>query len=165
MKNTLGRLLPTILSWMGLVIVIALAPTIATYNGHVSTNVAAATNAAYMIGMTTVDDFGGFLMIMGLLVSTGLFAWSASKVKNYTVGDMIGVVGAVIITVIVLAIFSGNIIGYFDELITAGGAGFEKTVYGLFPIITYIVIIGGASVSTGAKALRKRKTSKSSYRY
>ena len=116
----LSKLIPSILGWLVIVITLALAPTIETYNGHVTTNVTAATNSSYMIGMTAIDDFGGFLMIMGLLVAGGLFAVTGMKMKNYTVKDMLMVIGAVIISVIALAMFSGSIIGYIDSLITAG---------------------------------------------
>ena len=150
------RLIPSILGWVVVVIVLSLAPTIETYNGHVTTNVAGATNSAYMIGMTAVDDFGGFIMIMGLLVSAGLFAVAGMRFKNVTVGDMMAVIGSVIISVVALAIFSGTAIGKIDELITAG-SGFAKTAYGILTIIVYIAIISAGTVTTGYKAYRSAK--------
>jgi len=156
----LNKLVPSILGWLVIVITLALAPTIETYNGHVTTNVTGATNASYMIGMTAIDDFAGFLMIMGLLVAGGLFAVSGMKSKDTTVGDMLGVVGAVILSVIALAMFSGSIIGYIDSLITAG-TGFAKTAYGILPIIVYLSIISGATAFTVTKIARKRGKKKS----
>ena len=105
------RLIPAIITWLVVVIVLSLAPTIETYNGHVTTNVAAATNAAYMLGMTAVDDFGGFIMIMGLLLSSGLFAVTSMKVRDTSIGDMMEVIGAVILSVIALSMLSGTIVG------------------------------------------------------
>lgn len=158
------KLVPAILGWLVVVITLALAPTIETYNGNVTTNVAAATNAAYMIGMTAIDDFAGFLMIMALLVSGGLFAVSGMRAKNVTVRDLLEVIGAVIISIIALAIFSGSIIGYIDALITAG-TGFAKTAYGILTIIVYVTIIAGPSAYMGVKAYRggRRKRSSKSY--
>lgn len=165
MKGTLGKLVPAILGWLVVVITLALAPTIESYNAFVTSNVSGATNAAYMIGMTAIDDFGGFLMIMMLLVSGGLFAVTGMKMKNYTVGDMLSVIGAVIISVIALAMFSGSVIGYIDALITAG-TGFAKTAYGILTIIIYITIIAGAGAFTAAKTYRKyRRSSRSTSRY
>jgi len=160
----MARLVPSIMGWLVMVITLALAPTIETYNGHVTTNVSGATNAAYMIGMTAIDDFAGFLMIMGLLVSGGLFAVSGMKSKDTSVGDMLTIIGAVIITVIALAMFSGSIIGYIDSLITAG-TGFAKTAYGVLPIIIYLSIIAGATTFITVKTFRKRKKGKKANAY
>jgi len=157
----LNKLVPAIMGWLTVVITLALAPTIETYNGYVTTNVSAATNAAKMIGMTAVDDFGGFLMIMALLVSGGLFAIGGMKNKNYNIGDMMKVIGAVILSVIALAMFSGSIIGYIDALITAG-SGFAQTAYGILTIIIYIAIIAGAAAYMSVKAYRSKKGKKSS---
>lgn len=159
--NALNKLVPSILGWLVVVITLALAPTIETYNGHVTTNVTAATNSSYMLGMTAIDDFGGFLMIMLLLVSGGLFAVAGMKAKNYTVGDMLTVIGSVIISVVALAMYSGSVIGYIDTLITAG-SGFAKTAYGILSVIIYISIIAGAGITTGVKTYRKYRRSRRS---
>lgn len=156
MKNVLGKVVPSIMGWLVVVITLALAPTIETYNGYVTGNVSGATNSSYMIGMTAVDDFGGFLMIMALLVMGGLFAVGGMRNKNYTVGDMLSVIGAVIVSIIALAMFSGSIIGYIDSLITAG-SGFAQTAYGILTIVIYVTIIAGAGVFTGWKTYRKRR--------
>jgi len=155
----LNKLVPAIMGWLVVVITLALAPTIETYNGHVTTNVTAATNASYMLGMTAIDDFAGFLMIMALLVSGGLFAVTGMRSKSVTVSDMLQVIGAVIISIIALAMFSGSIIGYIDALITAG-TGFAKTAYGILPIIVYVSIISGASAFVARKAIKSRRSTK-----
>ena len=152
----LGRLVPSIMGWLVVVITLALAPTIETYNGYVTGNVSGATNSAYMLGMTAIDDFAGFIIIMGLLVSGGLFAIGGMKNKNTTVGDMLAIIGSIVITVIALAMFSGSVIGYIDALITAG-TGFAKTAYGILTIIIYLSIIAAATVVTATKAFRKAK--------
>ncbi len=161
----LQRLIPSIIGWLVVVITLALAPTIETYNGYVTGNVSGATNAAYMIGMTAIDDFGGFIMIMSLLVSGGLFAVGGMKNKNTSVSDMLQVIGAIIITIVALAMFSGSVIGYLDSLITAG-TGFAKTAYGIFTILIYISIIAGAGTFTAVKAIKGgRKSRRSTSRY
>ncbi len=100
-------------------------------------------------------------MIMGLLVSGGFFGVTAAKGKNTTVSDMLQVIGAVIITIVSLAMFSGSVIGYIDALITAA-TGFAKTAYGILPIILYVGIIAGASTFIAVKAFRKSRGSRSS---
>lgn len=163
--KALNKLVPSIMGWLVVVITLALAPTIESYNAFVTSNVTAATNAAYMIGMTAIDDFGGFLMIMLLLMGGGLFAVAGMRAKNYTVSDMLQVIGAVIISIIALAMFSGSVIGYIDSLITAG-SGFAKTAYGILTIIIYISIIAGAGsflAIKGYKASKKSKKSSAGY--
>ena len=157
------KLVPSIMGWLVVVITLALAPTIETYNGYVTANVAAATNLTYMIGMTAIDDFAGFLIIMGLLISGGAFAIGGMKTKTTSIGDMLGVIGAVIITIISLAMFSGSVIGYIDALITAG-TGFAQTAYGVLTIIIYVGIIGSATAYIGRKAYRATRSRRSSPR-
>lgn len=151
-----GKLVPSILGWLVVVITLALAPTIETYNGYVTSNVSGATNSAYMLGMTAIDDFAGFLIIMGLLVSGGFFAVGGMKTKSTTIKDMLEVIGAVILTIVSLAMFSGSVIGYVDALITAA-TGFAQTAYGILPIILYVGIIAGATAFIGVKAFGKRR--------
>ncbi len=159
----LSKLVPSIMGWLVVVITLALAPTIETYNTAVTTNVSAATNATYMIGMTAIDDFAGFLIIMGLLVSGGFFAVTGARAKSMGVRDMLEVIGAVVITVIALAMFSGSVIGYIDALITAA-SGFAQTAYGVLTIILYIGIIAGATAFIGKKAYTGRKGGRRSRR-
>jgi len=152
----LNKLVPSIMGWLVVVITLALAPTIEQYNTHVTTNVSGATNSANMLGMTAIDDFAGFLMLMGLLVACGLFAVTGMKTKGTTVKDMLEVIGSVVITIIALAMFSGSIIGYIDALITAA-SGFAQTAYGILAIIIYLSIISGATAFIGKKAYGARK--------
>ncbi len=154
------RLVPSIFLWLTVVITLALAPTIETYNGYVTTNVTGATNASYMIGMTAIDDFGGLLMILGLLVSGGVFAVAGMKRKDASVRDMLEVVGAVIVSILALAFFSSSIIDNMDTLITAG-SGVAKTIYGALVTLIYVVIISGPTAYIGHKALGGKKSKKS----
>ena len=156
-------LIPKIMGWLVVVITLALAPTIVTYNGHVTSNITAAANSSYMLGMTAIDDFGGFIIIMGLLVTGGLLGVTGAKgsMRGAGVGDMLKTIGVVIITVISLAMFSSSVIGYIDELVTAG-TGFEKTAYGILAVIIYVSIIAGASAYMGVKAYKAHKGQKSS---
>jgi hypothetical protein len=152
----LKRLVPTLMSWLGVVVVLALAPQIETYNGYVASNVTAASNASYMIGMTAIDAFGGFIMVILLLMGTGLFALQSTKMKNVSVGDMVSSIGAVVIAVVVLALFSGSIIGYFNSMITAG-SGVAKTFYGVLVTLTYVMIIAGGGGWNAYKTIRKSR--------
>lgn len=157
------NLVPKIMGWVQVVITLALAPTITTYNTAVTTNVTDATNKAYMIGMTAIDDFGAFIIIMGLLVTGGLFGVSAMRGgnKGASVRDMLGIIGAVIVTIVALAIFSGSVIGYIDDLITAS-SGFAKTAFGILTVIIYVGIIGSASVFSYMSYRKSKKGSKKS---
>lgn len=159
----LGKLVPAIFAWLVVIITLALAPTIETYNGYITTNITAATNVSYMVGMTVIDTYGGFLIILSLLLGGGFFAVQSRK-SSATIGDMLEVIGSIIITVFVLSVYSASLIGYFDALITAG-SGVAKTVYGAFPIITYALIIGGGGGYAAYKGYRKRKGSKKSAGY
>jgi len=157
----LSKLLPSIMGWLVVIIILALSPTIVTYNTQVATNVAAANQSAYMIGMTAIQPFGGFIMIMGLLISGGFFAVAGMRNRNTTVKDMIEVIGAVILTVVTLALFSGTVINYINLLICAGTANsFERTAYGILAVICYVGIIGAASAFTAVKAWKSSKGKK-----
>lgn len=162
------RIIPRIMGWIVLVITLALAPTIETYNGHVTTNVSGATNSANMLGMTAVDDYGGFIIIMSLLASGGFMVFMGTKGRLAGAGirDMLEVIGMVIVTIISLAMFSGSVIGYFDALITAS-TGFAQTAYGALVIIVYLGIISMAGVTTYTKTRRiskgRRRSARSAF--
>jgi len=153
------NLVPKIMGWLVVIITLALAPTINTYNGYVTDNVTAATNASSMIGMTAVDDFAAPLMIISLLFTGSMIG--LGKIGDGSVKAILGTIGAVVITIVALAMFGGSIIGYVDTLITAS-SGFAQTIYGVIPIIIYVAIIAGAGVVTAATYVRgRRKKSRS----
>lgn len=155
----MGNLVPKILGWLVVIIALALAPTINTTNGYISTNVTAAVNAADMIGMSTVVAFGAPIMIISILFSGALIVMG--KVGDGTTRSLMGVISTVVVVIIALSLFV-SVIGYVDTLITAS-TGFAKTIYGVIPIILYVGIIAGAGVGTAIQAFRKGKKSKKSY--
>lgn len=158
----LKNLLPTIFAWIGVIVTLALAPTIETYNSAVTTNITAAVNKAYFIGMTAIDDFGGFIMIASLLLGSAIFARGFTNSKA-SLSTILPIVGQVIGAVVVLALFSGSAIGYFDSLVTAG-SGVAKTFYGVLVTVTYVLIISSVGGYQAIKAYRGRKR-RSSRRY
>jgi len=154
------KLVPTIFTWVGIIVTLALAPTIETYNSAVTTNISASSNAAYMIGMTAIDDYGGLIMIMALLLGTGLFAFSSSKAGKTTgVGGILRIVGEVVGAVVILALFSGSAIGYFNSLITAA-TGVAKTIYGVLVTATYVAIIAGVGTYQVYRSVKGRRKSR-----
>ncbi len=164
----LKSLLPAILGWIVVIIVLSMSPTIAGYNTAISTNVTAATNVAYMVGMTTVVQFGGFLTIIALLLSTGVFSFAATRNQNVGTGGLLAMIGTVIIVIFTFSIFGGTLVGKFDDLITAGSAGLEKTIYGFFPILCYVAMIAaapGVAAWQAVKSYKGKKSTKSSGAY
>lgn len=155
----MGNLVPKILGWVTVIVALALAPSINTANTAIDTAWGAATNNATMIGMGTVVDFGAPIMVIGLLFSGGLLAMG--KVGDGTIKGMMSIIGACVITIVVLNIFP-NVITYVDDLITAS-TGFAQTVYGVLPIILYIGVVAAAGVTTAVSYFRgKSKKSKKS---
>ena len=160
----LRDLVPAIIGWIVVIIILSMSPTIAGYNTAITTNVTAAVNATSMVAMSTITPFGGFLIIITLLLSTGVFAFAASKTKSAGTGDLIAMVGTLIIVIFTLSIYGGTLVGSFDALITAGSAGMEKTVYGFFPILTYVAILAATpDVAAWRTAGMLRKGKKSSF--
>jgi hypothetical protein len=154
----MNNLLPRIMGWLVVIIALALAPTINTTNGYISSNVTAAVNSAHMIGMSTVVAFGAPIMIISILFSGSLIAMG--KVGDGTTRSLMGVIITVIVVIIALSLFV-SVIGYVDTLIT-GSTGFAQTIYGVIPIILYVGIIAGSGVTTAVNAFRKGKGKKKS---
>jgi hypothetical protein len=154
----MNNLVPKIMGWLVVIIALALAPTINTTNGYISSNVTAATESAYMIGMSTVVAFGAPIMIISILFSGALIVMG--KIGDGTTKSLMGVIGTVVVVIIALSMFV-SIIGYVNTLITAS-TGFAQTIYGVIPIIIYIGIIASAGGVAGVQALRKGKGKKKS---
>jgi hypothetical protein len=154
----LGNLVPKIMGWLVVIIALALAPTINTTNGYISSNVTAAVHGASMIGMSTVVAFGAPIMIISILFSGALIVMG--KIGDGSTKSLMGVIGTVIVVIIALSMFV-SIIGYVDTLITAS-TGFAQTIYGVIPIILYVGIIAGAGGVSAYQALRKGKGKKKS---
>lgn len=161
MKNVFGKIVPSIMAWIAVIIALGLGPSIVTANSEVTTNVSGATNSTYMIGMTAIDDFGGFLIILSLLFGGGILALTAGRTQSTNIGDVVSIIGSAILALVGLKIMSGTAIGYIDSMVTAG-TGFEKTAYGIFAIILYIAVIGAAGGISAYKAYRKRRSARRS---
>lgn len=158
MKGAFNKLVPNILAWVAVIIALALGPSIVTANAEVTANVAAATNATYMIGMTAIDDFGGFIIMLSLLFGGGMLALAGRK-GGSSVGDLMSIIGSAILVLVALKIFSGSVIGYIDAMVTAG-TGFEKTAYGILAILYYVTVIASAGGYSAYRATRKRRKSR-----
>lgn len=141
----MSNLMSKILGFLTIIITLALAPAINTANG-----VVAADNLTNCIGMSAIVTFGAPLIILGLLAMGGLFAW---KGTSGGMKEILGVVGAVIVAIIALT-FMSSIITYTNALITSSGTGsFGAVIYGMIPLLIYVVIIG--SIGYGAYAAYK----------
>ncbi len=160
------NLVPKIMGWLVVIITLALAPTINSANTAVDVAHAAATNGTLMIGLGTIVDYGAPLMIIGLLVAGGMFgvAGLRGQMQSASIRDMLEVIGAVIVVILALSMFT-SVISYVNTLIV-GSTGFAQTLYGVIPIVLYVGIIAGATIVVGGKykSLRKgRRSSASGY--
>ena len=155
----MGNLLPKILGWLTIIITLALAPSINTAN--VAVIAAITTNASSFIGMSVITTFGAPLMILALLFTGGMLA--AGKVGDGSVRDMMGVIGAVIVTIVALTMFV-SVITYV-RLLVNNSTGFAVVIYGIIPIILYLGVIAGAGVITAVKSFSGKKSKKSTKSY
>jgi hypothetical protein len=154
-----GNLLPKLMGWVTVIVVLALAPTIATNNSAITTAISTA-NATLFIGMSVVVPFGGPLMIIALLFTGGLMA--TGRVGDGSVGAMLKIVGEVIVSIVVLSLYA-SAVPYLRTLILAGSGTFAQTIYGIIPIVLYLGVVAGAGVATGVSYIRgKRKKGKKS---
>jgi len=159
MRSLFGR----IMGFVMIIVTLALAPTIQTSNDAII-----AANLSDLTGMTAVSAFGAPLIILGLLVGGGLFAVAGVKgrLQGASLGDMLSVIGSVVLVIVSLALFV-NVITYVNALIVAGGgagAGFGPVIYGIIPLVIYVGVIAAAGY-TQVRAYRRTRgrKSKSSY--
>ena len=146
MKSLFGR----IMGFVVIIITLALAPTIQTSNDAII-----AANLTDLTGMTAVAAFGAPLIILGLLVSGGLFAVAGvrGRLQGASVGDMLSVIGSVVLVIVSLSLFT-NVITYTNTLIGASAVGFGDVVYGIIPLMIYIGVIAAAGYAQ-VRAYRK----------
>lgn len=143
-----------IMGFIMIVVTLALSPSIVTSNvaitGHAS--------VANMTGMTVLGSFGAPLIILGLLVSGGVFAVSGIKghQQNASAGDLLKVVGSVIVAIVALT-FMTTIMTYTEILIDTCGGGFAEVIYAIIPLMIYVGIITATGWQT-AKAYSKGKS-------
>ena len=154
--------MPKILGFLVIIITLALAPTINTANAAI----VAHDNVSVMIGMTAIGGFGAPLIVLGLLVSGGIFAVAGTKgvLGGASISDLLGVVGSVVVLIVVLTMFD-SVMTYTGTLYDAS-TGFAQTIYSIIPIIIYIGIIamaGWTQVRTYRRARGRRKSKAANY--
>ena len=151
-------IMPKILGFLVIIITLALAPTINTANATI-----AAGNLTNLIGMTAISAFGAPLIILGLLVSGGIFAVAGQKgvLGGASVSDLLTVVGSVVVLIVVLTMFD-SVMTYTGTLYDAS-TGFAQTIYSIIPIVIYIGIIAmaGWTQTRAYRRARGRRKSKS----
>lgn len=136
MRTLFGR----IMGFVMIIVTLALAPTIQTSNATIE-----AANLTNLTGMTAVSGFGAPLIILGLLVGGGLFAAAGvrGRLKGASLGDMLTVIGSVVLVIVSLSLFE-SVITYTNTLIAPAASGFGDVVYGIIPLIIYIGVIAAA---------------------
>ena len=155
------ELMPKILGFLVIIITLALAPTISTANIAIT-----GANLTNLIGMTAVGAFGAPLIILGLLVSGGVFAVGGARgaLAGAKISDLMSVIGSVVVLIVVLTMFT-SVITYVNTLIgVPPSGGFSDTIYGIIPIVLYIGIIamaGWTQVSTYRRISKGGKKSSS----
>lgn len=157
----LQNLMPKIMGFIVIILTLALGPSIYTAN---------ATILAWgvldpFIGLEVVAGFGAFIIILGLLISGGIFTLAGLKGKLAAAGmkDILMVVGAVIVVIVMLTMFT-NILDYVDDLITAAiaeGDTLGEIGFGIIPIVIYVGVIAAAGWTQASTYHRLRKGSKS----
>jgi hypothetical protein len=155
-KNLFGK----IMGFVVIVITLALAPSIITANATIE-----AGNLTNLTGMTAVSAFGAPLIILGLLVGGGIFAVAGvrGKLAGASVGDMLSVIGSVVVVIVALTLFD-TVLDYVNALIAPTASGFADVIYGIIPLVIYVGIIAGAGytqVRAYRRAGRGRKRAKS----
>jgi len=130
-----------ILGFLVIIITLALAPSIVTANTAITSS---GNLTADMIGMSVIGGFGAPLIILGLLVSGGVFAIAGVKgqLGGASFTDLFSVIGSVVVVIVLLTMFS-NILDYVKALIDAS-TGFAVVIYGIIPLLLYIGVIAGA---------------------
>lgn len=136
------KLISRIFGFLVIVVTLALAPAINTANAAISS-----ANITNCIGVSAIDDFAAPLIVLGLLLVGGIFAWKGTQGQGMK--DLLSVVAAVILAIVGLT-FMPSIIEYTNTLIS-GSTGFAVTIYGIIPLIVYLSIIASVGFS-GYKA-------------
>lgn len=146
-----------IMGFIVIVVTLALAPSIVTANAAVAAH--ANVTSGVLTGMSVVAAFGAPLIILGLLVSGGVFAVAGMKgqLGGATAKDLLTVVGSVITAIVALTFMStictyvATLMGYYTL-----GTEFARTIFAIIPLIIYIGIIVGSGWSV-ARTYKKAK--------
>ena len=159
-----SQLLPKIIGFIVIVITVALSPAVYTAN----LTVVNYSSLATFLGMTAIAPYGGFLLILGILIAQGLFAIAGARgTGNGGWKDLFTMVGTVVCVIIILNLYSAAILPGFLGLVNAASVASDtigQTVFAVFPIVIYLGIIIGAIGFSGVKAAGqgKKKSKKSS---
>lgn len=125
---------------MTLVVTLIMSPIILTANATIGS-----ANITNLTGMSSIDDIGPIVIILGMLTSAGLFAWSGVKGgSSVSRKDMMVSVGTAVTMVIALTMF-GIIISSCNTLYAAAaGSTALQSFIGIIPLLVYVGIIIGA---------------------
>lgn len=136
-------LIAKIFGFIVIIVVLALAPSITTANATIVGD-----NLTNLIGMSVMSGFGAPLMIIMLLFGGGMFAIAGIRgnMAGASLGDMLQVVWKVVLCIVALTMFD-SIIDYTNTLIGVGATTFATTIYGIIPLVIYLLIIGLAGVT------------------
>jgi len=157
----LQNLMPKIMGFIVIIITLALGPAIYTANA----DIIAWGVLDPFLGLEVVAGFGAFIIILGLLVSGGLFTLAGIKGKLQAAGmkDILMVVGSVVVVIVMLTMFT-SVLDYVDSLITSAiGAGdsLGEIGFGIIPIVLYVGIVAAAGWTQVATYRKLRKGSSS----
>lgn len=142
----LHNIFPKIMGFVIIVLTLAMSPTIAASNAAILL-----LDLTDMLAMDVMAEFGGPLIVFGLLFSGGLFAYAGVRgnIKEASIQDVGVVIGNVILVIVALS-FMTSIIGYVQDLIDVS-TGFAIVIYGIIPMAIYLGIVASTSVITYKK--------------
>jgi len=155
----LKGIMPKLMWFIAIIVTLALAPYIYTAN----TAILDWGDLTPFLGLEVVAGFGAFIIILGLLVQGGFFAFKAT---GGGMRDILQVVGAVVVILVVLNIFP-TVLDYMDDLITAAtGAGdsLGEVGFGILPVVLYLGLIAAAGWSAVSTYRRVRRGGRGSKR-
>lgn len=147
MGLNMARILGVVFGVLGLVISLAMGVNIQTQNATIQS-----ANQTNLIGLSVLDDWGAPLVILGILSLSALFTYGSIKGTYVGSGvkDLMIPVGASILAIIGLSMMT-NVITYSNNLIGAVATDAEDIIWGIIPLVVYVVIIGlptAASIKT-----------------
>lgn len=161
----LQNLMPKIMGFIVIIITLALGPAIYTANTAIVTwtSSAGGGDITEFLGMSVVAGFGAFIIILGLLISGGMFTIAGLKNQLHGAGmkDILMVVGSVVIVIVMLTMFP-TILNYVDQLIQAAITASDtlgQVGFSIIPIVIYIGILAGAGWTQVSEYKKMKKGS------
>ncbi len=149
-------ILPKVMGFIAIVITLALAPAIYTANLTV-VNYGGGSGMVNFTGMDAVSPYGGFLLILGILIAQGIFqiaGFGGGKSEGWK--DLVFSVGIVIAVIILLNVYASAVLPAFTKLIASASVADDsigQTVFGVLPIVIYLGIIITSVAGEGGKAI------------